>query len=70
MLIEHQGKSPQIDVTAQVAPTAVLSGEAHLGPGHCVGFGVARLPDGGLDMVEITRRYTAFLQRHGDDRIL
>ena len=200
MLVEHQGRSPEVHATAQVAPTAVLSGDVRLGPGSCVGFGavitaqggpieigahcvimenavirasrrhptrigdhvlvgpgayltgcsvaeraflatrssvfngarveagaavringtlhvnsrltedavvpigwvavgdpaeilppgahdaiweiqkdldfsgtcfgIPRLPDGGLDMVEITRRYTAFLQRHGDDRIL
>ena len=36
MLVEHQDKAPEVHATAQVAPTAVPSGEVRLGPGSCV----------------------------------
>jgi len=32
MLIEHQGKRPSIDPTANFAPTAVICGDAIIGP--------------------------------------
>ncbi len=47
MEIEHQGKAPEVHATAQVAPTAVLSGEVRLGPGSCVGFGAVITAEGG-----------------------
>lgn len=47
MKIEHQGKAPEVHATAQVAPTAVLSGEVRLGPGSCVGFGAVITAEGG-----------------------
>lgn len=39
MLIEHRGKTPVIDPTAYVAPTAVLCGDVHLGRDSRVLFG-------------------------------
>jgi carbonic anhydrase/acetyltransferase-like protein (isoleucine patch superfamily) len=32
MLIEHRGASPTIDSSAWIAPTAVVSGDVHIGP--------------------------------------
>jgi carbonic anhydrase/acetyltransferase-like protein (isoleucine patch superfamily) len=32
VLIEHRGRRPVVDPTATVSPTAVLSGEVHVGP--------------------------------------
>jgi carbonic anhydrase/acetyltransferase-like protein (isoleucine patch superfamily) len=39
MLIEHQGKRPNIDPTACVAPTAVICGDVTIGPRTHVSFG-------------------------------
>jgi carbonic anhydrase/acetyltransferase-like protein (isoleucine patch superfamily) len=39
MLIEHQGKRPNIDPTAYVAPTAVICGDVAIGPRTHVSFG-------------------------------
>ncbi len=36
MRIEHTGKRPVIDPTAVVAPTAVISGDVHVGAGTVV----------------------------------
>jgi carbonic anhydrase/acetyltransferase-like protein (isoleucine patch superfamily) len=39
MLIEHQGKRPNVDPTAYVAPTAVVCGDVTIGPRTHVSFG-------------------------------
>lgn len=39
MLIEHQGRRPEIDPTAYVAPTAVICGDVTIGPRTHVSYG-------------------------------
>jgi carbonic anhydrase/acetyltransferase-like protein (isoleucine patch superfamily) len=39
MLIEHRGKRPNIDLTAYVAPTAVICGDVTIGPRTHVSYG-------------------------------
>lgn len=39
MLIEHDGKSPTIDPSARIAPTAVICGDVTIGADTSVGFG-------------------------------
>jgi gamma-carbonic anhydrase len=51
MLIEHRGRSPQVDPTAYVAPTAVLCGDVRLGPDARVLFGaVLSAEDGRVEV--------------------
>jgi carbonic anhydrase/acetyltransferase-like protein (isoleucine patch superfamily) len=51
MLIEHNGRSPRVDPSAVVAPTAVLSGEVRIGPGSRVLHGaVVTAEDGAVDI--------------------
>jgi carbonic anhydrase/acetyltransferase-like protein (isoleucine patch superfamily) len=47
MLIEHLGKRPVIDPTAQIAPTAVICGDVTVGPGTSVGFGAVLTAESG-----------------------
>ena len=47
MLMEHEGRSPSIDPTAYVAPTATLSGDVRVGPGCRVLFGAVLTAEGG-----------------------
>ena len=47
MEIRHRDKAPSIDPAACVAPTAVLSGDVHVGPGSCVLHGAVLTDDGG-----------------------
>ena len=47
MLIEHDGRRPDVDSTALVAPTAVLSGDLRVGPDCRVLFGAVLTDDGG-----------------------
>jgi gamma-carbonic anhydrase len=54
MLVEHRGKTPQVDPSAYVAPTAVLCGDVRVGAESRVLFGaVASAEDG---VVEIGAR--------------
>jgi carbonic anhydrase/acetyltransferase-like protein (isoleucine patch superfamily) len=46
MLLEHRGKSPQVDPTALVAPTAVLCGDVTVGPGTHVAFNAVLVAEG------------------------
>lgn len=39
MRFRHRSKSPIVDPSAYVAPTAVLAGDVRVGPGCAVGFG-------------------------------
>ncbi|MBX6323018.1 MAG: gamma carbonic anhydrase family protein [Rhodospirillaceae bacterium] len=51
MLVEHLGRAPQIDPSAQVAPMATLVGDVRVGPGAAVCFGaVLSAEDGRIDI--------------------
>lgn len=39
MRFRHRSKSPVVDPSAYVAPTAVLAGDVRVGPGCAIGFG-------------------------------
>jgi len=54
MLLEHRGKSPQVDPSAYVAPTAVLCGDVRVGPDARVLFGAVLTAEDGR--VEIGAR--------------
>ena len=47
MLIEHQGKRPQIDKSAYVAPNAVVCGDVVIGENSRVLFGAVLVAEGG-----------------------
>jgi carbonic anhydrase/acetyltransferase-like protein (isoleucine patch superfamily) len=51
MRYEHQGKRPQIDPSAWVAPTAVLVGDVRIGPGSAISHGAILNAEDG--MIEI-----------------
>lgn len=48
MRLSHRGHSPQIDSSAYVAPTAVLSGDVRIGPGSRILFGSVLTAEGGM----------------------
>src|SRR5215210_8992855 len=48
MLIEHRGKSPMVDPSAYVAPTAVLCGDVRVGPDSRVLFGAVLSAEDGF----------------------
>jgi carbonic anhydrase/acetyltransferase-like protein (isoleucine patch superfamily) len=51
MLLEHRGRSPQVDPSAYVAPTAVLCGDVRIGPDARVLFGaVLTAEDGTIEV--------------------
>lgn len=50
-IIPFNGKTPQIDPTAWVAPNATLIGDVHIGPGASVWFGVVMRGDS--DRIEL-----------------
>lgn len=47
MLLEHDGRRPQVDPSAYVAPTAVLSGDVRVGPDCRILFGAVLTDEGG-----------------------
>ncbi len=47
MIVEHAGRSPRVDPTAWVAPTATLVGDVEVGPHSRVLFGAVLTADGG-----------------------
>ncbi len=47
MIVEHAGRSPRVDPTAWVAPTATLVGDVEVGPESRVLFGAVLTADGG-----------------------
>src|SRR5688500_7959141 len=47
MLIEHAGKSPQLDPSAWVAPDATVCGDVAIGPGVRVMHGARIIGEGG-----------------------
>jgi carbonic anhydrase/acetyltransferase-like protein (isoleucine patch superfamily) len=51
MILEHRGRSPQIDPSAYVAPTAVVCGDVRIGPDARVLFGaVVTAEDGQVEL--------------------
>jgi len=51
MLVAHRGRSPVVDPSAYVAPTAVLCGDVHVGPDVRVLFGaVLTAEDGRIEL--------------------
>jgi carbonic anhydrase/acetyltransferase-like protein (isoleucine patch superfamily) len=51
MLVEHRGKTPAVDPTAYVAPTAVLCGDVRIGPDARILFGaVVSAEDGRVEI--------------------
>jgi carbonic anhydrase/acetyltransferase-like protein (isoleucine patch superfamily) len=53
MILEHRGARPSIDPTAYVAPTAVVCGDVHVGPGARILFGAVLTAENGR--VEVGR---------------
>jgi len=53
MILEHRGARPWIDPSAYVAPTAVVCGDVHVGPGARVLFGAVLTAEDGR--VEVGR---------------
>ena len=47
MLLEHQGKRPQVHTSATVAPTAVICGDVIIGENSYVAFGAVLTAEGG-----------------------
>ncbi|WP_082548985.1 gamma carbonic anhydrase family protein [Rhizobacter sp. Root404] len=47
MLLKTRSLSPIIDPSARVAPTAVISGDVHIGPNTSIGHGVVIAAEGG-----------------------
>lgn len=47
MLIEHEGKRPNVHESARVAPTAVLCGDVTVGPRCSIGFGAVLTAESG-----------------------
>jgi gamma-carbonic anhydrase len=54
MLLEHEGKRPQVDRSAYVAPNAVLCGDVKVGPDSRILFGAVLTAEGGS--VEVGER--------------
>ena len=46
-LIEHRGNTPDVDPSAYVAPTAVLSGDVRVGPDARILFGAVLTAEDG-----------------------
>ena len=53
MIVEHRAARPSIDPTAYVAPTAVVCGDVHVGPGARILFGAVLTAEDGR--VEVGR---------------
>lgn len=47
MLLEHEGKTPQIDPSARIAPNATLCGDVTIGANCSVGFGAVLVAESG-----------------------
>lgn len=47
MLLRHQGKAPQIDETAYIAPNAVIAGDVSIGAGTSILFGAVITAESG-----------------------
>jgi hypothetical protein len=56
VLVEHEGRSPQVDPEAWVAPTAVLCGDVRLAAGARVLWNAVLVDDGGpVELAEQVR---------------
>jgi carbonic anhydrase/acetyltransferase-like protein (isoleucine patch superfamily) len=53
MILEHRGARPTVDPSAYVAPTAVVCGDVHVGPGARILFGAVLTAEDGR--VEVGR---------------
>jgi carbonic anhydrase/acetyltransferase-like protein (isoleucine patch superfamily) len=62
MAVEHEGRSPQVDPEARVAPTAVLCGDVRVAAGARV------LLRGRAE--EATAHYAELFGGHRDDRVI
>jgi carbonic anhydrase/acetyltransferase-like protein (isoleucine patch superfamily) len=62
MLAQHEGRSPDVDRGAWVAPTAVLCGDVRVAAG-------ARVLCRGAPATQATGRYADF-GRHRDDKVV
>src|SRR5437868_15474748 len=51
MLVEHEGRRPDVDPSAWVAPNAVLSGAVSVGPGTRILYGAVLTAEGGAELV-------------------
>lgn len=47
MILEHDGKRPDIDPSARIAPNAVICGDVRIGPNSSVGFGAVLTAESG-----------------------
>jgi len=47
MFIEYRGKTPKVDPSAFIAPTAVLIGDVEVGPESSIWFGAVLRGDNG-----------------------
>ncbi len=47
MLLEHDGRTPQVHPTARVAPNATLCGDVIIGPNCSIGFGAVLVAESG-----------------------
>lgn len=47
MILEHHGKSPQIDPTARIAPNATICGDVLIGANCSIGFGAVLVAESG-----------------------
>lgn len=47
MILEHLGKSPRIDASAYVAPSATVCGDVSVGPHTCIMHGASVVAEGG-----------------------
>src|SRR5215208_5654784 len=79
MILEHRGARPTIDPSAYVAPTAVVCGDVHVGPGARVLFGaVLTVEDGRVELGRscvvmenaLVRGRAAHPARVGDDVLI
>jgi gamma-carbonic anhydrase len=70
LLIEHRGKTPRIDASAYIAPTAVISGDVTIGAHSSVLFGAIITAEGGPVVVGENCIIMETAVLHSKDRIL
>lgn len=69
MLIAHEGKWPDVDALAYVAPNAVICGDVHIGPGCRILFGAQVIAEGesirlGADCIVMENAVLRSTSRH------
>jgi carbonic anhydrase/acetyltransferase-like protein (isoleucine patch superfamily) len=47
MLLEHDGRRPEIDPSARIAPNATICGDVTIGPNCSIGFGAVVVAESG-----------------------